>query len=141
MQEHQLEDGLTITHLISDVNLNTDIYVSNFNLANLTSEASSYYSYTISSGSSILQLSQSRTELDRHTETYNIGNNALVTHMYKIYVNVHAYDPSLGCVKDMSLLNAAVVYDCSHTCMVLIPKSIKLFRLKTCLIICCLLCN
>ena len=37
-------------------------------------------------------------------------------------VKVHAYDPSLGCVQDINVVNAAVAYDCPHSGEVLILR-------------------
>ena len=55
---------------------------------------------------STLSVSQSRTDLDSHADTCVVGNNALVTHIHEVngqpkFVNVVAYDPTLGSVRDM----------------------------------------
>ena len=67
-------------------------------------------------------MSQHRTELDSHADTCTVGKNSLITHVHNRQVNVHAYDPSLGSQQDMSIVNAAVAYDCPHTGEVLIFK-------------------
>ena len=74
-----------------------------------------------------ISLNQYRTDLDSHADTCTIGNNALITHVHEINgmpkrVKVHAYDPSLGCVQDINVVNAAVAYDCPHSGEVLILK-------------------
>ena len=78
------------------------------------------YFFNISSSRSTLHIPQSRTELDSHADTCTIGNNALITHVHSRRVNVHGYDASLGCQKDMQIVNAALAYDCPLTGEVLI---------------------
>ena len=65
-------------------------------------------------------INQYRTELDSHADTCTIGRNALVTHTYDRFVNVTAYDPALGSVKDLNVVNAAVAYDSPLTGEVII---------------------
>ena len=84
-------------------------------LAPLTSEACNYNHFNISSHSSTIHIAQSRTELDSHADTCTVGKNALITHVHNRRVNVHAYDASLGCQRDMKIVNAALAYDCPHT--------------------------
>ena len=84
------------------------------NLAPLISEHSSKYSFVIGSNHTTLHLPHSRTEFDSHADTCTVGKNALITHVHNRQVNVHAYDPSLGSQKDMSIVNAALAYDCPH---------------------------
>ena len=110
-------------------------------LAPLISEATSKYSFVIGSNTTSLSLSQHKTELDSYADTCTVGKNALITHIHNRHVNVHAYDPSLGSKQNMSIVNAAVAYDCPHTGEVLILKLIKQYKLKLCLIICCVSCN
>ena len=110
------------THLLHEVNFNNNICCKHINLAPLTSEHSSKYSFIIGSNHTSLYLPHSRTELDSHADTCTVGENALITHIHNRRVNVHAYDPSLGSQQDMSIVNAAVAYDCPHTGEVLIFK-------------------
>ena len=77
--------------------------------------------------SSDISLHQYRTELYSHTDTFSVGNNVLITHVHGINgisnrVNVHAYDPALGCVEDINVINAAVAYDYPNIGEVLILK-------------------
>ena len=39
----------------------------------------------------------------------------LITHIHNRRVNVHSYDASLGCQRDMQIVNAALAYDCPLT--------------------------
>ena len=109
-------------HLNYEVNFNKNIYDQTIMLAPITSVASTRYSFVISSNSTNLQIKQHRTELDSHADTCTVGKNALITHVHNRNVNVHAYDPSLGSQQNMSIVNAAIAYDCPHTGKVLIFK-------------------
>ena len=73
------------------------------------------YSFVIGINSTSLQLSQYRTELDSHADTRTVDQNVLIIHMHSRHINVYAYDHSLGSQQDMSIVNAAVAYDCLHT--------------------------
>ena len=66
-------------------------------LAPLISEACQNNYYHISSNRTTINLSQSRTELDSHTDTCTVGKDALITHVHNRRVNIHSYDASLGC--------------------------------------------
>ena len=92
------------------------------NLAAVTSNANAKYSYVIGSNSTSVNVTQSRTELDSHADTCTVGKNALITHVHNRLVNVHAYDPTMGSQQNMSIVNAAVAYDCPHTGEVIILK-------------------
>ena len=100
-------------------------------LAPLISEATSKYSFVIGSNTTSLSLSQHKTELDSHADTCTVGKNALITHIHNRNVNVHAYDPSMGSKQNMSIVNAAVAYDCPHTGEVLIFKINQAIQIKT----------
>ena len=84
-------------------------------LAPLISEACHNNYFHISSNRTTINLSQSRTELDSHADTCTVGRNALITHVHNRRVNVHSYDASLGCQRDMQIVNAALAYDCPLT--------------------------
>ena len=61
---------------------------------------------TILARLSTLSVSQSRTDLDSHADTCVVGYDALVTHVHEVnsqpkFVNVVAYDPTLGSVRDI----------------------------------------
>ena len=92
------------------------------NLAPLISEHSNKYSFVIGSNHTTLHLPHSKTEFDSHADTCTVGKNTLITHVHNRQVNVHAYDPSLGSQQDMSIVNAAVAYDCPHSGEVIIFK-------------------
>lgn len=66
-------------------------------------------------GGTSTTVTQSRIELDSHVDTCTIGRNALVTHIHERKVNVSPYDPALGSVNDLDVVNAAVAYDCPAT--------------------------
>ena len=66
-------------------------------------------------GGTSTAVTRSRTELDSHADTCTIGRNVLVTHIHERKVNVSPYDPALGSVKDLDVVNAAVAYDCPAT--------------------------
>ena len=74
-----------------------------------------------------ISLNQYRTELESHADNCTVGNNVVITHVHDINgmpkrLNVLAYDPALGCVKDINVVNADVAYDCLHSGEVLILK-------------------
>ena len=94
------------------------------------------YSIQLSSNSFSVQLSNIRTELDSHADTCTVGNNAFITHIHEINgipkkVNVHAFDTTLGSVKDIQVVNADVAYDCPHTGAVLIFKINQAIHIPT----------
>ena len=135
---------LAMNHLHNAVNYDYNLYNisdNTSNLADVTSHANPRCSYIIGSNSISVNITQSRTELDSHTDTCTIGKNALITHVHNRHVNVHVYDPSMGSQQNMSIVNATVAYDCPHTGEVIILKSIKQYKLILCLIICYVLCN
>jgi hypothetical protein len=55
------------------------------------------------------------TDLDSHADTCVVGKNAQIVHILNKKVNVTGFDPSLGKVKDLDLVSAALAYDCSET--------------------------
>jgi hypothetical protein len=55
------------------------------------------------------------TDLDSHANTCVVGKNAQIGHILNKKVNVTGFDPSLGKVKDLDLVSAALAYDCSET--------------------------
>jgi hypothetical protein len=55
------------------------------------------------------------TDLDSHADTCVVGKNALIVHLLNKKVNVTGFDPSLGKVKDLDLVSAALAYDCPAT--------------------------
>ena len=125
---------LEINHLHNAVNLDDkihNIFDNNYDVAAVTSEANPRYSYVIGSNTTTVNISQSRTELDSHADTCTIGKNALITHVHNRNVNVHAYDPSMGSQQNMSIVNAAVAYDCPHTGEVLILKINQAIQINT----------
>ena len=65
-------------------------------------------------------ITQSKVELDSHTDTCTIGINVLVAYTHERKVNVSSYDPTLGSVKDLYIVNANVAYDCPETGKVII---------------------
>ena len=98
-------------------------------------------SIQLSSSSFSVQLSNSRTELDSHADTCTVGNNAFINHIHEVNgipkkVNVHAFDTTLGSVKDIQVVDAAVAYDCPHTGAVLkFLKLTKQYTFQLCTII------
>ena len=50
----------------------------------------------------------------------SICSNVLVTHIHERKVNISPYDPTLGDVKDLNVVNTAVAYDCPITGEVII---------------------
>ena len=58
--------------------------------------------------------------MDSHADTCTIGRNELVTHIHERKVNVSPYDPALGSVKDLDVVNTAVAYDFPATCEVIV---------------------
>jgi hypothetical protein len=52
------------------------------------------------------------TNLDSHANKCVVGKNALIVHILNKKVNVTGFDPSLGKVKDLDLVLAALAYDC-----------------------------
>ena len=59
--------------------------------------------------------SEHPTDLDSHADTCVVGKNALIIHILNKKVNVTGFDPSLGKVKDLDLVSAALAYDCPET--------------------------
>jgi len=125
---------LDFNHLNNEINLDDKIYnILNHtsNLAAVTSNANAKYSYVIGSNSTSVNVTQSRTELDSHADTCTVGKNALITHVHNRQVNVHAYDPTMGSQQNMSIVNAAVAYDCPHTGEVIILKINQAIQINT----------
>jgi hypothetical protein len=54
-------------------------------------------------------------DLDSHANTCLVGKNALFVHVSNKKVNATEFDPTLGKVKDLDLLSAALSYDCPDT--------------------------
>ena len=83
-----------------------------------------------------ISIPQSRTDLDSHADTCVVDRNVLITHYHGAngqskYVNVVAYDPTLGSVPDMRVVNAAVAYDCPETGEVIIFKINQAIHINT----------
>ena len=79
---------------------------------------------------STIAVPQSCTDLDSHADTCVLGCNALITHSYEVFaipkfINIMAYDPTLGSVSNMPVVNDAVAYDCSNSGEVIILKLIR----------------
>jgi hypothetical protein len=55
------------------------------------------------------------TLLDSHADTCVVGKNAFIAHVLDKKVNVTGFDPSLGKVKNLDLVSAALAYDCPDT--------------------------
>ena len=60
-----------------------------------------------------ISIPQPRTDLDNRTHTYIVSRNTLITHYHEAngqatYVNVVTYDPTLGSVPDICIVNADV---------------------------------
>ena len=121
--------NFNFAHLNDEVNFNNNLYDETITLAPLASEPSSKYSYVIGSNSTDLIISQYKTELDSHADTCSVGINVLIIHIHNRHVNVYAYDPSLGSQQDVSIVNAAIAYDCPHAGEVLILKLVKQYIL------------
>jgi hypothetical protein len=55
------------------------------------------------------------TILDSHADTCVLGKDALIVHLLNKKVNVTGFHPTLGKVKDLDLISAALAYDCLDT--------------------------
>ena len=78
----------------------------------------------------------SRTELDSHTDTCTVGYNEPITHTHEINgipkkVNDHAFDSTLGSVKNIVVVNDTLAYDCLRTRIVIILKVNQAIHLPT----------
>ena len=85
---------------------------------------------------STISIPQSRTDLDSHADTCVVDRNVLITHYHGAngqskYVNVVVYDPTLGSVPDMRVVNAAVAYDCPETGEVIIFQINQAIHINT----------
>ena len=83
-----------------------------------------------------ISLHQYRTELYSHADTCTVGNNILINHVHDINgipkrVNVHVYDPVLGCVKGKTVVKGAVAYDYPRSGEFLIIKSNQAIHIPT----------
>ena len=56
-------------------------------------------------------VTQSRTQLDSHADTYTINRSAQLTHIYETKVNVSPYDATPRSVNDLDAVNATVTHD------------------------------
>ena len=77
---------------------------------------------------STIYIPQSRTNLDIYTDTCVVDRNTLITHYHEAngqatYVNVVAYDPTLGSVPDIRIVNVDVAYDYPKTEEVIVFKT------------------
>ena len=75
-----------------------------------------------------IYIPQSRTDLESHAYTYIVGRNDIITHYHEtngqpIYVNIVAYDPTVGSVSDMHVVNVVVAYDCPEIGKVIMIKT------------------
>ena len=85
---------------------------------------------------STVTVHQSRTDLESHADTCVVGCNSLITHSHEVFgtakfINVVAYDPTLGSVSNKSIVNAAVAYDCPHSGEVIILKINQAIHIDT----------
>ena len=73
-----------------------------------------------------------RSELDSYADTGVVGRNSLVTHVYQgRYVNISGFDPILGIVKGLDIVNVALAYDCPMMGQVVIFKINQDIYIKT----------
>ena len=82
-------------------------------------------------GGNLISVTRSIIELDSHTDTCTIGKNALVIHIHERKVNVSPYDLSLESVKDLDILNTAMVYDFLATGEVIIFDTSQAIYINT----------
>ena len=67
------------------------------------------------------------TDLDSHADTCVIGKHALIDQVLDKKVNVTGFDPTQGKVKDLSLVSAALAYDCPGTgevCILMVHQAV-----------------
>ena len=83
-----------------------------------------------------ISIPQPRTDLDNRTHTYIVSRNTLITHYHETngqptYVNVVAYDPTLGSVPDIRIVNVAVAYDYPKTEEMIVFKTNQAIHIKS----------
>ena len=67
--------------------------------------------FKLNSFNSELSVHETRSELDSHADTCVVGKEALIVHDFDRTVNVSGFDESLGTVKGLKTVSAAVAYD------------------------------
>ena len=74
---------------------------------------------------------EAETELDSHTNTCVVGNNALITHSYGRIVTVNGYDPSLGQVTNLDIVSSQVSYELPNSSNVVLLNINKYVHMPT----------
>ena len=79
---------------------------------------------------------QSRTDLYNQIDTCIVGYNALITRSREVFgmpkfVNAVAYNPTLGSVSNIPVINAAVAYKCPHSGEIIVLKINQAIHIDT----------